>query len=221
MTPEAFVYCWSDNATAKVYVGVHKGTPDDGYICSSKRMMPEYKSRSQDFSRQIIAQGTLNDCAVLEVAIIKKLLLDKETCYNRAAGKMIINDIHPMLGKNNREGREKGVETIKKKRLECIEYDLYMKSVLSKGRMGKESPRKGVKLSDEIKQKISKNSYWKGKVGINAGKTFSEEHNKKLSESHKGKVLSAETRKKISDAAKRQWELARVDRLAKEDSNGC
>ena len=98
---EAFVYSWSDHKTAKIYVGVHKGSQTDGYVCSSKPMMVEYRKRPTDFTRQIIAEGTLNDCAVLEVAIIKQLLKDKESCYNRAAGKMIINDVHPMLGKKH------------------------------------------------------------------------------------------------------------------------
>ena len=33
---EAFVYCWTDHKTNKLYVGVHKGSINDGYICSSK-----------------------------------------------------------------------------------------------------------------------------------------------------------------------------------------
>lgn len=106
---EAFVYSWSDNKTAKIYVGVHKGAQTDGYICSSKPMMAEYRERPTDFTRQIIATGTLNDCAVLEVAIIKQLLKNKDTCYNRAAGKMIINDVHPMLGKTHSDATKRKI----------------------------------------------------------------------------------------------------------------
>lgn len=217
---EAFVYSWSDHKTAKVYVGVHKGMTDDGYICSSKPMMAQYRERPTDFTRQIIAVGTLNDCAVLEVAIIKRLLKDKDTCYNRAAGKMIINDVHPMFGKSNKEGSKKAEATKRKKMAEDPEYALRMKAAYSKGRLGKQSPRKGVKLSEETKQKISKNNYWNGKVGVNAGKKFSAEYIKKLSEAHKDQIVSTETRKKLSDAAKKQWELVRAARSTKEDSNG-
>ena len=217
MNPEAFVYCWSDNATAKVYVGVHKGTPDDGYVCSSKRMMPEYKARPQDFSRQIIAQGTLNDCAVLEVAIIKKLLLDKDTCYNRAAGKMIINNIHPMKGKTKtNEAKAKSVATLAKKRKEDPDFDAYMHNVLSKGRLGKTSPRKGIILSKETKEKISKNNYWLGKKGVNSGKVFSEEHRKNLSDSHIGYIPSEDHRKNLSIAAKTAWQRMKLTKLAEE-----
>ena len=40
-----FVYCWTDWATNKLYLGSHKGGVDDGYVCSSKHMLYEYKQR--------------------------------------------------------------------------------------------------------------------------------------------------------------------------------
>jgi hypothetical protein len=70
-TPDSFTYCWSDLGTNKLYVGVHKGTPDDGYVCSSKPMLEEYTKRPNDFSRQIIAFGTFKEMYVLETAILK------------------------------------------------------------------------------------------------------------------------------------------------------
>lgn len=68
---EAFVYCWTDHKTNKLYIGSHKGDPDDGYICSSKYMMEQYENRPSDFTRQIIATGTLSDVRSLESAILK------------------------------------------------------------------------------------------------------------------------------------------------------
>lgn len=75
---EAFVYCWTDFGTNKLYVGVHKGTPDDGYICSSKIMLEEHTKRPNDFSREIVAQGTFADCYSLETAILKTMKVDKD-----------------------------------------------------------------------------------------------------------------------------------------------
>lgn len=66
----AFVYCWSDHKTGKVYVGYHKGFPDDGYIASSKIFKEEYKKRPKDFTRQIIATGTVKEMITLEAAIL-------------------------------------------------------------------------------------------------------------------------------------------------------
>ena len=36
------------------YVGSHKGTEDDGYVCSSKTMLIEYRKRPNDFKRRVI-----------------------------------------------------------------------------------------------------------------------------------------------------------------------
>lgn len=74
---EAFVYCWTDFGTNKLYVGVHKGTPDDGYVCSGKLMLEEYRKRPENFSREIVAQGTYVDMYALETAILKSAKADK------------------------------------------------------------------------------------------------------------------------------------------------
>lgn len=50
----SFVYRWVDLATGKMYIGVHKGTEFDGYICSSRHMLKEYNHRPHDFSREIL-----------------------------------------------------------------------------------------------------------------------------------------------------------------------
>jgi hypothetical protein len=88
----SFVYSWSDHKTSKVYVGVHKGFDNDGYICSSKYMLKEYKERPQDFTRQIIAKGTWKDCITFEKKINEQLIKSIDTTYNRHAFPAIVND---------------------------------------------------------------------------------------------------------------------------------
>jgi hypothetical protein len=66
---------------------------------------------------------------------------------------------------------------------------------ISKSMKGKKSHRKGKKLSDEHKRKISEAN--KGKTP-NKGKTFSDEHRAKLSNSHKNKKFSDEHRENLS-----------------------
>lgn len=68
---EAFVYCWTDHRTEKLYVGVHKGKTDDGYICSSKLLLEEFAERPSDFTRQIIAEGAWDDMFCLEGKILE------------------------------------------------------------------------------------------------------------------------------------------------------
>ena len=70
---EAFTYCWTDHKTGKLYVGSHKGSVDDGYVCSGKLMLQEYNRRQDDFTRQIIANGTYDNMVALETAILKSV----------------------------------------------------------------------------------------------------------------------------------------------------
>jgi hypothetical protein len=171
----AFVYSWSDKATSKVYVGVHKGYEDDGYVCSSETMMHAYKERPHDFTRQIVAKGLLKDCIVLETKIIEQLLKDGNTCYNRSAWPMILFDkniIEKMKAAwNNRRKTPVSQET----RLKMSEV------------------RKGVRKSQEHKKNIG---------AALSGKPKSKESIEKMRKALTGKPLSAETRAKIGAAHK-------------------
>jgi len=83
----AFVYCWTDHKTGMLYVGSHKGTTDDGYICSSKIMLKEYKNRPNDFTRQIIANSTWKEALSLETKILKSVNARmNEDFYNKHNG---------------------------------------------------------------------------------------------------------------------------------------
>ena len=53
-----------------LYVGIHKGSQHDGYICSSKWVLEEYNKRPDDFHRQIIANGSYAEMAKLETSIL-------------------------------------------------------------------------------------------------------------------------------------------------------
>lgn len=81
MKMEAFVYCWTDHKTLKLYVGYHKGYVDDGYISSSKMLNKLYKERPHDFTRQIVAHGTAKDMVVLESKILKSVNAAKNDDY--------------------------------------------------------------------------------------------------------------------------------------------
>ena len=66
-----FVYIWYDGK--KFYLGVHKGTPDDGYICSSKVVLEEYKKRPENFRRRILAYGTMKEMVDLEKRLLQNV----------------------------------------------------------------------------------------------------------------------------------------------------
>lgn len=67
----------------------------------------------------------------------------------------------------------------------------------NKGKTGvQESARKGVKVSDEVRAKMS---------ASHKGRVMSEEQKAKISVKLKGRVMSEETRKKMSEARKKLW----------------
>ena len=209
---EAFVYCWSDRKTAKVYVGMHKGSFDDGYVCSSKHMMPEYKARPQDFTRQIVGVGTLNDCRALEIALLKKIVLDKDTCYNKVAGKFIVmSEDAKERGRLAKVGKKASPETIEKMRIAHSgannhwfgkSHSEETKAKIAAAKTGKVGPRLGKTVSEETRKKISE------KLTGRAGHKMSPESRAKISASRIGKKqkpLSIESRKKLSESIKISW----------------
>jgi len=83
---DSFLYKWTDAGTGKVYIGSHKGSPDDGYICSSEYMLAEYCVRPDDFSREIIKFGVWTSIRIEEDAMIRAHWTNNIPCYNKATG---------------------------------------------------------------------------------------------------------------------------------------
>jgi hypothetical protein len=84
---DSFLYCWTDTATNMLYVGTHKGDVNDGYVCSGKLMLEQYKKRAHDFARQIIAKGSYGDMIKLETLILKSINAAKDSIfYNQHNG---------------------------------------------------------------------------------------------------------------------------------------
>jgi hypothetical protein len=87
---EAFVYCWTNLDNEKKYVGYHKGSQEDGYVCSSKSETFWRDWKNDEWSRQIIAEGTMEDCVALEFAILQEIELKNDEWYNNSAGGGIV-----------------------------------------------------------------------------------------------------------------------------------
>ena len=190
----AIVYAWSDHLTGKVYCGSHKGSDDDGYICSSKYMLKEYKQRPQDFTRQIIAKGIWKDCIALEKKINEQLIKDVKTTYNKQAFPAIVNEVHPMTGKkfSDEHKRKLRIAKLGKKQLKP------RKPITEETRKKLSESHKGLIQSEETRAKNSVS---------NKGKVISEKQRLKISLTHKGKIVSKETKEKlrISHLGKTPW----------------
>lgn len=170
---EAFVYCWTDHKMNKLYVGSHRGSIEDGYVCSSKSMIREYKKRSADFTRQIIAHGTDAECRVLEAKILDSVNAKMdESFYNMHNGNGEFYWKGPR-GSFTPEHREK-LSIAKRGRTISEEH----KQKLIAGRKkSKNSPehaaalvasRLGSKHSDESKKKMSERKLANPKTRENA-----------------------------------------------------
>ena len=192
---QAFVYCWTDKLTNMLYVGSHKGSIDDGYICSSKYMLEEYNKRPEDFSRQIVAEGKFEDIRVLEEKILTSVNAKlNESFYNmhNGNGKFYLK-VHAEKAR-----KAIGASKIGKPR----------KDLSERNRLGL--------TEEQIKKQVEtkrKNGCYLPKNNPMFGKTHTEEVKKKHSERMSGsknpnynKQFTEETKTKMSLARKLYWE---------------
>lgn len=69
---EAFVYRWRRD-DGSWYIGYHKGTADDGYICSSDYAKPDIQENPELWTRKILRYGTKKEMLALERKLLTKL----------------------------------------------------------------------------------------------------------------------------------------------------
>jgi hypothetical protein len=165
---EAFVYCWTDNITKKLYVGVHKGTIDDGYICSSKIFLSEYKTRPETFTRKIVAMGTYEDMYSLETKILQtENVINNDGYYNIAMNNGYFKNKGLPLTEEHKNNIKKSAPKGENHPMFGKKHDLKTKNKMSDSRkkymmennisMKKENhPMFGKKHSEEHKEKIKK-----------------------------------------------------------------
>lgn len=215
---EAFVYCWTDHRDNMLYVGYHKGSQDDGYICSSKWMLNEYNQRSDDFTRMIIAEGTTEDCHMLEKSILKAAdAMHSDKFYNMTNGdekfynkpgyrlseesKRNIGAGH--IGTKRNETTRSRMSVVRKEMWKNMSFEdkEEFRKMRSEYMKGKPSPRKGVKASEELRKRLSE---------LHTGMKQSKETVEKRVNKNKAKLANDPSyRQRLSDGSKRDWEKRR------------
>lgn len=219
--PIGYIYLTTCLANGKIYVGRHEFNGDKKYIGSGtlfKRAVKKYGK--ENFKLKILRLCySLHELRVWEhVYIVKHKSYILSIGYNIAKGDVNTSEYNPA---KLPEVRKKISESQKKYWKDNVEA----KKKLS-------DRRKGIKSSDETKQKLSKShkgikrtKEWISKLSESNsgekhwayGKTFSEEHRKKLSEGIKGKMsgekhplygkkMSEETKRKMSEKQKERWQ---------------
>lgn len=153
----AYVYCWTDTVTNKLYIGSHKGADDDGYICSSKYMMEEYIKRPHTFTRQIIAHGNWDDIRNLEMTILKFCDAAKnQDFYNRSNGNREFFTTKPLLEETKRKIAESVSKTKLAAGLKHTENTKQKMRAAKSGKyVGEKNPMYGKSHTEETRQKIS------------------------------------------------------------------
>lgn len=210
MIYESFVYCWTDHKTGMLYVGSHKGTVDDGYVCSSKWMREQYATRPEDFTRHIVAHGSVADIRRLETAILLSVDAARDrSFYNKhnTVGSYYIKahteQTKRKIGESNR-GRKRPDLSARNK----LGHSEETRAKIGSSReylRGTDNPGTGVPRSEETKAKIRRTK----KINGCAPKT------KEHIENIRAKARlpkSPETRAKMSAAAKLREETKRASK---------
>jgi len=190
---EAFVYCLTNLDNNKKYIGYHKGSVDDGYICSSRSEVFWKDWEECQWSRQIIAKGTVEECVNFEKLLLHSVDIYSDEWYN-----------------NNRSGSIVYTEEVRRKMSESCkgrkisEEHKKKISAANKGRKWTDEQRQ--RMSDAMKGREYKDE-WKKKLSASlTGKPLSEEHKKKLAlaklgnTNKKGKKVSDDGRKRMSES---------------------
>ena len=77
---EAFVYCWVNSKNHKMYIGIHCGNRNDGYISSSRYMQADLVKEPSNFRRVILAEGSYLKMTNLESLLL--LVMDAQNNPN-------------------------------------------------------------------------------------------------------------------------------------------
>jgi hypothetical protein len=87
---DSFVYIWTNKTKNRKYVGYHKGTLDDGYISSTSNNNFWKDFDCDEFQREIIFEGTRDECLKYEQDYLKSIDISSDEWYNNARGAEII-----------------------------------------------------------------------------------------------------------------------------------
>lgn len=171
-----FIYEWTDVTTGLKYIGKHEGTPDDGYIGSGTIFKKEYKNRPNDFTRRILWESketTTAELAQVEESFLEKILEDE---FYFGKNKKYYNVVNNSVGYTSENNPMKNPEMVKQ-------------MMLTRERKGTHKnawERLVEKYGYEEACNMNRNKMLGNKHGKNnRGKSKTEEHKKKISETIK------------------------------------
>jgi hypothetical protein len=78
---DSFLYLWTNTSNGRLYLGKHKGSPDDGYVASSTKFLFEYDQNPSTWVRSILAFGSENKILQIETEMLKLLNVMSNPLY--------------------------------------------------------------------------------------------------------------------------------------------
>ena len=191
MNQYGFVYLWRDKKYGRYYIGSHWGTEDDGYVCSSRWMKQAYAKRPNDFARKILKRVYSNRTDLLQEEYRFLSMINEDQLGKRYYN---INNSKP----GHWSIYEKSRKTVGQKISEKNKSNPHF----GKWNVGK-------KLSEEVKEKISKSTsvamieYYKNNPRTENTKRKISENNIRLQSEYKigmhGKKHSDKTKQKMRE----------------------
>ncbi len=168
---DSFVYKWTNLTLGKIYIGYHKGSETDGYICSSRsdKFWKDFNDPAYKWEREILYKGTMKECQLLESKLLNEIDIKSEYVYNNKNNLMFNFDD---------EIRQKLVNAANKrsKNLEYIK-----------------------KLSEATKQQWQNPEHRQRIREKNIGKKHSEETKEKIKLARSKQVITKESRTKAAE----------------------
>ena len=194
-----YVYITTNKVNNRKYVGQHKGKFDSRYYGSGLIISQALtKYGVENFEVQMLecceTRLELNECEKKWISYFNAV--ENEQFYNIAKGG---EGGHTIAGYNDEQKQRyhDNMSKALKGRVFSEEHKRKISKSLKNAslkRCGENNPFYGKTHSEETKRRIAEKSS-RNKLG----KKLTEEHKKKISESHKGKIVSLETRKKMSE----------------------
>jgi len=211
----AYVYKWTHKPTYKWYIGsrTRKGcNPDDGYICSSKIVKPMINANQDEWIREILFTGSVDEMRELEAELLD--LFDAKNDI-RSFNMHNNNGKFSFTGKKHSEKTRVKQSTASKGENNPFYGKKHTPDTLIK-MSGENNPMYGRKHSEESRAKNSaalsgENNPMYGKIGIlspNYGRKHSEESRVKMSAKLIGKphkIITCPHCSKSGGNAMKRW----------------
>ena len=171
---DSFVYRWTNKTLNKIYVGFHRGTITDGYICSSasKQFWEDFNNPLYIWEREILYKCTMKECQERESKILDGLDITSDSVYNQRNNLMFNLD---------NEVRKKLSESAKKRN---------------------QNPEYIKKLRDASKKLWENPNHRKRITKTHTGKIVSSETKEKIRQARTKQVITKESRLKSADTIK-------------------